>query len=202
MSSSFATEAPPTQQAAPAKPNYDPFGSVSTPHNNPLVSPSPRPPQQQPSQQQSLSADPFAALSSPTPRQNSPFQFQQSLKSTSSPAPPSSLVDLAGPPQTTPSTQAPPPSAAPVAPAAPANDDEWTFSSSLPNQSSEITVVDSSINVVFEVSRESPGGDVVLVNSRVSNNTAAPINEMTFQLAVTKVSPLPFYPSTALPFPP
>ncbi|TKA72930.1 hypothetical protein B0A55_06861 [Friedmanniomyces simplex] len=80
-----------------------------------------------------------------------------------------------GPPATAPA-QAP-------AGAAGGGDDEWEFSSSLPDQPTELTVTNSRIKTVFSVHREN---DEIVISSRISNNTAQAISDLTFQLAVTK----------------
>ncbi|KAK5125209.1 hypothetical protein LTR85_000885 [Meristemomyces frigidus] len=178
--------APPS--AAAAKPSYDPFGSISSASSRPASKPATPIPsslqQRQHAAAKRSSADPFASLATP-PRQASPFQFQQSTGR--SPAPPqsqaqqqqSSGVDLLGM-----GTSNGTPSAAPVAPAA-AADDEWTFSSSLPaDQPHEVTVTSRSIQTVFVVKRESESE--MVIHSRITNNTAQPIADLTFQLAVTK----------------
>lgn len=186
----FNTSPPPAapiQQAATRAP-YDPFASISSASQPASKPATPNPPSQ------ARRHDPFASLSTPTqtpPRGNSPFQFQQSTR----PAPPISSpaqhasgggVDLLGMGNTS----------APSAPAAPAaQDDEWTFSSSLPDQPTDLIVTDSSIRTVFTVSRASD--TEMLIQSRISNSTAQPISDLTFQLAVTKVS-RPFTPSNVI----
>jgi ADP-ribosylation factor-binding protein GGA len=133
----------------------------------------------QPTVQPARSPDPFAALTS-TPRQGSPFQYQQSIKQ-----PPSApaTVDLLG-------------GAIPVASSnlaqastsASNDDDEWTFASSVPDTSKELIVTNTSINILFNVSRETD--TTILINSRISNNTSQPIEALTLQLAASKVSKL------------
>lgn len=66
------------------------------------------------------------------------------------------------------------------------DDDEWDFASSVPDTSKEISVTNTSINVLFNVSRESD--TTLLIQSRVSNNTPLPISGLTFLLAASKVS--------------
>lgn len=127
--------------------------------------------------QPSRNPDPFAALTS-TPRQGSPFQYQQSVKP---PAPASAAVDLLGG-----EVAAPTSNLAQTSTSAANDDDEWTFASSVPDSSKEITVVNSSINVLFNVSRETD--TALLINSRVSNNTPLPISGLTLQVAASKVS--------------
>ena len=81
----------------------------------------------------------------------------------------------------------PTPQAAPQA----NDEDEWSFSSALPPGSqttkpNEIVVMDSNLRVVVEVNRPSPGGPILL-KARFSNNASQPIQDLTFQMAVTKV---------------
>jgi hypothetical protein len=47
-------------------------------------------------------------------------------------------------------------------------------------------VTNSSINVLFNVSRETDNN--LLINSRISNNTPIPITSLTLQIAASKVS--------------
>lgn len=195
-------QSPPTQpQANIPKPNYDPFGSIAG------STPSPAPPgamssvfgqqtqQQQHAQQQNR--DPFAALASSTPRGGSPFQFQQSVNRTASPAAGSgsaTLFDLGAPTSSQPTTPKPPMSAnqSRLSTGAAAPDDEWTFTSALPDQPHDLTVSNSAVNITWTVSRPPEDESVVLIKSRISNNTAQPISDFTFQVAVTKVSNLLF----------
>lgn len=151
------------------------------------------PPPQQP-QNPPKRSDPFASLSSATPsRTSSPFQFQQSTKSPVTPSetisqPTSSGIDLLGlgPSSngTTPAPQQPPP------PTTTATDDEWTFTSALPDHPTDLTITNSSIKTLFTITRSSDTD--IVIQSRISNTTTAPITDLTFQLAVTKVSsPVP-----------
>lgn len=134
--------------------------------------------QQQQSHQAKLS-DPFASLATP-PRQSSPFQYQSK-----SPVPPPQApasgrsADLLG---LSSSTTAPPPAESNTA-----GDDEWTFSSSLPDQPHDLTVTNahSSIKAVFTVVRTSDSE--LTIQSRISNQVPQSITDLTFQLAVTKV---------------
>ena len=134
--------------------------------------------QQQHQHLQAKNADPFASLATPS-RGSSPFQFQQStapkITSKALPTPPSQQFDLLGMGNGT-SGSAPAP-----------QDDEWEFSSALPEppKSVEMVVTNSSVKTVFTVARES--GSDIAISSRISNNTAQEIGELTFQLAVTKV---------------
>ena len=176
-------QAAPPQQPTQPRPNYDPFGSINnapatSQPATPTPSLSPRPQQNQPQQPR---IDPFASLNAPAPRQASPFQFQQSIQQPSAQS--SSLLDLVS------SNASPAPAPAPSNANQQSNgDDEWTFSSALPESSHDLTVVHSSIHVLFHVSRQPSPDNVILIQSQVSNNTAQPISQLTFQLAVTKVS--------------
>jgi hypothetical protein len=123
--------------------------------------------------------DPFAALAS-TPRQGSPFQYQQSIKP---PQPASGAVDLLGGGMSAPSTNLAQTSAA-------NDDDEWDFASSVPDTSREITVTNTSVNVLFNVSRESD--TTLLIQSRISNNTPLPISDLKLLVAASKVSTLSY----------
>ena len=164
-----------TQTQPPTSaPSNDPFGSITSPPTLFQTS-SPAPASlPKPSTQTSRSTpDPFAALASPGPRQASPFQFQQSLA-------PSRASDLLGMGSSVPSS-----GLAQNSSATANDDDEWTFEAAIPDQSKDITVNDTSINVVFNVSRESD--TVLLIQSRISNKTPKPITDLTFRVAVSKV---------------
>lgn len=129
-------------------------------------------------QHQAKKSDPFAAFSSPS-RQASPFQASTNSKApVSQPQPSSSgAIDLLGLGNGSTSTQ----------PAAASHDDEWEFSSSLPpDQPANLSVYNSDIiKVDFSVRRTS---DTELeIHSQIANQTAQPIQDLTFQLAVTKV---------------
>lgn len=127
--------------------------------------------------QPSRTPDPFAALTS-TPRGGSPFQYQQSVKP---PPPASGAVDLLGGDISGPTSNL-----AQSSTSAANDDDEWTFASSVPDVSKQIVVLDSNIQVVFNVSRESDS--TLLINSRISNKLAMQVSELTMQVAASKVS--------------
>ncbi|KAF2864161.1 VHS-domain-containing protein [Piedraia hortae CBS 480.64] len=78
------------------------------------------------------------------------------------------------------------------------NDDEWTFSSSLPDQPAtiEVTPSTSHIRIEFNVSRTS---DTTLqILSSISNKTDQNIKELALQLAVTKGYTLQLQPQSSL----
>ncbi|KAF1934986.1 VHS-domain-containing protein [Clathrospora elynae] len=124
--------------------------------------------------QPARSPDPFAALAS-TSRQGSPFQYQQSVRP---PPPASGTVDLLGSAISAPTTNLA------QSTSAVNDDDEWNFASSVPDSSKEITVTNTNINVLFNVSRETD--TALLIQSRVSNNTTLPISGLTLQVAASK----------------
>jgi ADP-ribosylation factor-binding protein GGA len=160
------------QKKTSAQQINDLFASTQTPTPPPAQSAF-----SQPSVQPARSPDPFAALAS-TPRQGSPFQYQQSIKQPSSA---SATVDLLGG-----AIVAPTSNLAQSSTSAANDDDEWTFASSVPDTSNEITVTNTTINVLFNVSRETD--TTLLINSRISNNTPIPIGNLTLQVAASKVS--------------
>jgi ADP-ribosylation factor-binding protein GGA len=155
----------------------DLFGSSSN-SGSAQQTPSPLPSARaQPPPQPARTPDPFAALNSPTPRQGSPMNFQQSVK------PPHvalGTVDLLGG-----AIPAPTSNLAHSTTAAANDDDEWTFASAVPDSSKEITVNNTIVNVLFKVSRESD--TVLLIQNHISNNTPQPISNLTFQVAASKV---------------
>lgn len=166
----------PQSQSQPPKTSAQQINDLftSSQASTPRQTASPAPPAF--AQPPARSPDPFAALTS-TPRQGSPFQYQQSVKQ---PPPASATVDLLGG-----AVPAPSSSLAQSSTSAANDDDEWTFASSVPDTSKEITVTNSSINVLFNVSREND--TVLLINSRISNNTPLPIANLTLQIAASKV---------------
>ncbi|KAH7401442.1 VHS domain-containing protein [Pyrenochaeta sp. MPI-SDFR-AT-0127] len=172
------------QQKASAKQITDLFTTSPTP---PQISSPPPTVLTQPSIPPTRSPDPFAALAS-TPRQGSPFQYQQSVKP---PPPASAAVDLLGG-----AISAPTSNLAQSSTSIANDDDEWDFASSVPDTSSEITVTNTSINVLFNVSRETDTS--LLINSRVSNNTALPISGLTLQVAASKGAQLQLEPQSGV----
>lgn len=204
----------PQQQQQPSNQTFDFFSSIPTNPSQPSSKPATPIPPSLSQQPPSKKTDPFASLSTATatpPRQASPSpaQFQQSIPTSKSPAVPlsskptpprverASTFDLLGMGNGTlpPATSAAPPPSYSSRPSTgdPSskkdNDDEWTFSSALPDQPEDLIVTDSAIKTVFTVSRLN---DTELeMRSRISNSTHQPISDLTFQLAVTKVIPTP-----------
>lgn len=180
ISASSTPPAPQQQASAAFKPNYDILASLNS--SRPASqSPTPvmgAPPQAQPTATPPP-ADPFASLVSASPRaSSSPFQPPQSRPAPSA----SSLLDLAGPP-----------APAPQAQAAPAEDDEWDFASSLPASNTlpstnKIQVLNSQLRVDFAARRVPNQPRQIHVVAIFSNNTTQPIGDLHFQVAVEKVS--------------
>ncbi|KAI9743257.1 MAG: hypothetical protein M1818_003103 [Claussenomyces sp. TS43310] len=170
----------PPPASNPLQPNYSAFSQLGTPQPA-SQTPTPQPflfqqpkdiakPAHQPS------TDPFAALASPMrntfPQQNLPL-------STSS-----STFDFSQPAISAPSASNGNASAA-------TDEDDWAFSSALPEgqglpATNDITVLDTSINVVIKASRRSTSDPVIVMNVSFSSKVAQPITELTFQMAVTK----------------
>jgi ADP-ribosylation factor-binding protein GGA len=174
--------APPAPPAESSKPNYSAFSGFGISQPTPQTTTSqPSLFQQQQQQQQAAAtaphqptSDPFAALATP-PRQSTPQQNQAPVSK--------SIFDFA--------------KAAPLAttiPPAPANDDdEWSFSSALPESnglpsSKSITITDTTINISLHATRKSPSDPIITLNVKFSSKVAQLITELTFQVAVTKVS--------------
>lgn len=168
------------QPQQPPKPNYNAFSSFTSPSNPPSKpsTPIPGPATQSQTKPQPAAAppqaDPFAALVSPSTRPASPphpgtkVSIQQQQKQ------PSSLVDLTS--DTNGATA----------------EDEWTFTSSLPENSlpdsSQIRVHSSAIAIDFLSERKPTTPPSVHITASFSNNDLRPITGLHFQLAVEKVS--------------
>jgi len=75
-------------------------------------------------------------------------------------------------------------------------DDDWAFTSSLPPEQpapppasqSELLILNSNLHILLDVHRPvtMPDGPI-LVKAKFSNNASQPIQDLTFQMAVTKV---------------
>jgi len=179
----------PLSQAAPVKPNYSAFSGLGASQTPPQVS-TPQPfmfQQQQPAarsaqvQAPAPASDPFATLGSPL-RNVTPQPPSSALRSTfdfsqpASPAPPTPAI-------------------------AAADDDDWAFSSALPESnglpsSHDITVTDTSVNVTVRASRKTPSDPVIALNASFSSKVAYLITELEFQVAVTKGYSLKMEPQT------
>jgi hypothetical protein len=155
--------------------NYDILGSLNS-SQRPSFSSTPAPAFHQPpvAATPPPTVDPFASLVSASPRNNSPLP-----SSSASPRPPasSSLLDLAGAgaeqkPKTT-------------------DDDEWNFTSSLPESSlpstQRVQVLNSSLKIDFVARRHPQQQRQIHIVAYFSNATSQPLNDLHFQVAVEKV---------------
>ena len=199
-SSSQPTSIQQPQPQASKPPPYDLFASLPPPNSSqpPSKPTTPIPPPSFP-QSAPKKSDPFASLATP-PRQSSPFQFQHSTSKSPvprSPRPPQSsgvdLLGLGGGSSSNGTSSRPATSGG-----GGSNEDEWTFSSALPDapQPAEIVVTNSAVKTIFTITRASEGEGDIEIQSRISNSTAQVIGDLTFQLAVTKVRPTPHPPPT------
>lgn len=180
---SSVTQASTAQGPGPSTSTPDPFSSFNAFNSAPSTSKNNTP--QPPNYQQSAfaapaqAADPFAALSS----SNFATGFPNASKS-ATPAPAPAAAPVSG---------APP---APAAPASQANDDdEWNFASALPADTPALprehraVVNNTSLKIDMLANRTTGSSNSINLLFAFSNNTAQPISELHFQLAVTKVSP-------------
>jgi ADP-ribosylation factor-binding protein GGA len=175
----------PTRSPAPGvvsvQPNYSAFpgfGSSSQPTSQFSTSQLSLHQQQQalPKPATQSTVDPFAALTSPV-RYSTP---QQNLSQSSGP---SSLFDFGQPAAAPAQTQVP----------AANDDDEWAFSSALPEanglpSSNDLTVTEATVKIDLRASRQSPSDTIIRLDLKFSSKVAQPVTELTFQAAVTKVA--------------
>ncbi|KAL8746121.1 MAG: hypothetical protein Q9190_001815 [Brigantiaea leucoxantha] len=173
------TPSPQTTQAPPPiKSNYDPFATLTNSHpasRSTTPGPSLIQPQShfQPQSTQS-SIDPFAALSSPG------LQLQQNPSTT---PPPFKF----SPQKTQPQYQSN------GAVNASTVDDDWNFTSALPEDttsslptSSDLVISSATVKINFRVSREAGENGPIKILASFSNTTASIITDYHFQVAVTK----------------
>lgn len=175
---SSVTQNSTAQGAGPSTSTPDPFSSFNAFNSAPSTSKNNTP--QPPNYQQSAfaapaqAADPFAALSS--------SNLGTGFSSTSKPATPAPA----------PAAAAPPASAAPVSQAN--DDDEWNFASALPTETPALprehraVVSNTALKIDMLANRTTGSSNSINLSFAFSNNTAQPISELHFQLAVTKVS--------------
>ncbi|KIW02941.1 uncharacterized protein PV09_05987 [Verruconis gallopava] len=193
---------PGQQQPSPA-PQTSAFGGMPT--FSPPMSSSSRPSSTAPNVAPSPKPDPFAALSTHTPRGASPFQFQQSIQAPAQPSQasndPFGLAQSITPQQHQASTATPTATAATITGAAAtdaAADDEWTFASALPapSTSNTLTIASASVAITWAISRSRTDPAQIDIASSVSNSTQQPISEFTFQVAVSKAYKLRLEPQS------
>ncbi|KAG9250605.1 VHS domain-containing protein [Emericellopsis atlantica] len=150
------------------------------------------------SQQQSAPTPPqnqFAAFASPSGSQSMTPQppSQQSSAFVPPPQPASDPFASLG---------AAVPAAQPPKPTAPAEDDEWNFASALPAETPSKPkehrqiLSDTTVRIEMQAGRGPAGPNALNVNFAFSNNAAAPVSELHFQLAVTKGYELQLNPQT------
>jgi len=161
----------PSTSPAPFKPDYSSFSAFgsSQPGSKPTT-PQPSLFQQQQAanlaKQHAPIVDPFAALASP----RQPISQSPSMFDFASPKPPVAppALDITG------------------------DDDEWAFSSALPEpQSNTIKVSDTALEVLLHASREPTATSSIAISLSYSNKTDQPISDLAFQVAVSKVSHSP-----------
>ncbi|MCJ1421039.1 hypothetical protein MMC32_007401 [Xylographa parallela] len=186
------------QQPIPLKPNYDAFASLTTSRpSSQSTTPVPSLVQQQkyvpaPSQL----SDPFAALSSSSniPRQGSPFIQPQPSK-----APSTSMFDFASSISQN-ANAATNPVPATLNTNGASADDDWNFSSALPEDglpsSTSLIVSSKEVEISFDVSRRKTDDSIIDILATFSNKSANPITEYTFQVAVTKAYSLKLTPQS------
>lgn len=187
---------PAPQGYVAAKPNYDPFASFASPRSpSSLATPTPPPSLVQPQSLSQLSkvaqtpqpsSDPFAILSGPTQRASSPFSQLQDPKLRSS-SPSASMFNFASSIQ--PADSSSPQSVTPQPSNGTSGDNDWNFTSALPDDnttlptSNTLIVSKTSVTIVFQVSRLSSNDPVIDVVAQFSNNTDSLITEYAFQVA-------------------
>ncbi|MCJ1477078.1 hypothetical protein MMC13_005749 [Lambiella insularis] len=181
-----SSRTPQPQQPIPMKPNYDAFASFA--NSRPVSqSTTPAPPvvQQQRAPPPSQSSDPFAALSSSSSiaRQGSPFTQPPHNK------PSTSMFDFAS---STPQPASQSISSVPTTQNAngASADDDWNFSSALPEDSlpssASLLVSSKEVEISFDVSRRKTDDTIIDILAMFTNKSSNPITEYTFQVAVTK----------------
>ena len=181
-----------------AKPNYQPFASLTTSHasspslqSGPSLAPSQRAPVSQTSPSpQFPRSDPFAILSSTSPRQPSP---NRNVPTSNEVRPqPHSIFNFAPSAPVKESTSEP--SAPPQQSNGAAADDDWDFASALPEDNTKLPSVNelilarTPVTIAFKISRPEQGDSIVSILANSSNPTDHVITEYTFQVAV-KASP-------------
>ncbi|KAG9232142.1 VHS domain-containing protein [Amylocarpus encephaloides] len=181
------TRSPAPQSSGPTlvKPDYSSFSAFGSPSQPASQSTTPQPSlfQQQAAmakpQPPPPTADPFAALASPV-RASTPQQPQKSI------------FDFAP-------LQAPKPATAPDMAAPAADDDEWAFSSALPEglpATNTVAVSNTALAISLHASREAQSPAIIILAITFSSQSDQPISELTFMAAVTKGYSLKLQPQT------
>lgn len=179
----------PSRNPIAAKPNYDPFASLTSSYP---TSRSSTPSIQQPQNSSSLpnSSDPFSILASPPLRQASPFSNPQQSNLPVS-VPPGSIFDFSRSSQSLkPPTPQPNSSQDSNGPSV---DEDWDFTSALPEENSilpssnHLVVSNTAIAISFQLSRPKNSDSEIAILVHISNNTSDLITEYAFHVAVSKV---------------
>lgn len=162
--------------------NYDILSSLSGSQlNSQSSSPAPVMSQSTKPQPTSLAVDPFASLISSSSRSVSPMVSSNAKTASST----SAVIDLLGGGQSSTTTSG-------VASNAPPADDEWSFASALPAETTlpmtnRVRVLDSSLVVDFEARRKPDEPRTIQIMALFSNKSSQPLSELHFQVAVERV---------------
>jgi ADP-ribosylation factor-binding protein GGA len=132
------------------------------------------------------SSSPFASFTSPSASQSVTPQPQQSAFQP--PQPTADPFASLGQSSTLAKSAAPPPQ-----PSVSNDDDEWSFSSALPPEAPKpkehrAMVSSTDLRIDFQARRDAKSNSAMHLIFSFSNNTAQPISELHFQIAVTKVN--------------
>ena len=158
----------PSASPAPFKPDYSSFSTFGS------SQPASKPTTPQPTLFQQQQAAALAKQHAPI---TDPFAALASTNQAASQSP--SMFDFANPK---------PPVVAPPALDTTGDDDEWAFSSALPEpQSNTIKVSDTALEVLLHASREPATPASIAISLSYSNKTDQPISDLAFQVAVSKV---------------
>ncbi|MCJ1342944.1 hypothetical protein MMC31_001133 [Peltigera leucophlebia] len=170
-----------------AKPNYDPFASLTSSHPTSRSStPSVHKPQ---NPSLTNSSDPFSILASPPLRQASPFSNTQQSNLPVS-LPPGSMFDFSRSSQPS-KPPIPHPNSSQTS-NGPSIDEDWNFTSALPEDNSSLpssnhlVVSNTAIAISFQLSRPKNSDSEIAILVHISNNTSDLITEYAFHVAVSK----------------
>ncbi|KAL7923216.1 VHS domain-containing protein [Trichoderma austrokoningii] len=181
--SQFASfTSPPVSQSATPQPNYQQQTSPPQPNYQQTSPPQPN------YQQQTSPPQPnYQQTSPPQPNYQQTSPPQPNYQQQTSPPASNAFASFTSPP----------------APKPAADDDEWNFSSALPAEQAPAkptehkgTAGNSSLKTDFLAKRSTAVSNAINIVFAFSNNTAQPINELHFQLAVTKGYELQLKPQT------
>ncbi|KAG7006038.1 hypothetical protein G7Y79_00016g040230 [Physcia stellaris] len=181
----------PQQGPVLTKPNYDPFSAISSSlQSSRTTTPAPNFSQ---SSQPSKPVDPFASLSSAPPQPSPSLNALRSPPPVSTPPP--SLFGFEPPSHQTLHQSQQQANGASA-------DDEWNFSSALPEEGpnlpsvNDLSIHGSHVSISFKISRPPSSDSVIQIAASFSNKTAKLVTEYTFQVAVTKAYTLKLIPQS------